>query len=169
MMFKESEYRLNNEDLQAGQIIGVPYVNNLGGFCGISFHFYRKAKIVKLTPKKTKVTVVWLDGEEEGKTEVLERTTIIDYVKEVEEYNQETQMRFEVCSFFLRNEGVCKYYIEVLNYEYDKKSSYSLIYDFAKYLRNSEIDFVEKLHTAITAFQDNLSQITDEQITDEVQ
>lgn len=167
MMFEERKYRLNNEDLQVGQIIGVPYVNTLGGFCGIPFRFYRKAEIIKLTPKKTKVTVMWLDGEKEGKTEVLEKATIIDYVKEIEEYNQETQMRFEICSFFMRNEGICKYYIQVLNYEYDEKSSRSLIYNFAKYLRDSEIDLIEKLHTAIITFQDNLLQITDKQLNNE--
>lgn len=101
---------------------------------------------------------MWLDGEQEGKTEVLEKVTVINYVQEeVDTYNQEMLMRLAVCDFFLKNEGICQNYMKATNFSYDERSSPT--YAFVNQLRDSDIKFIKSLHTAITTFQNTLLQI----------
>lgn len=136
-MLNEEKYRMSNEDLKAGEIVGIRCRHYVFGFGNHSFVFYKKGGIIKVSPKKTKITIKY----ESGVIETFSNNiAIIKYTEEVEKYNAEMRLRNEVYNF------ITKISSEIPN----------LNQDVFVMVSNMSIDRVNLIYNSIATLKDNI-------------
>lgn len=140
-MFNERKYQINNEDLKVGDIVAIGckhYIN----FGQHSFVLYKKAEIIKISPKRTKITIKNENGLVETLSSII---TMLRYTDEVEEYNKEIRLRYEVYKFLIKQND-------------EINTVYNLQKDLFLIISKMNIEKVNLIYNSIVTLKSNIEE-----------